>query len=152
MRFARYNLLLASNSTFMTDSMYLGIIQFCRNLNEHYYNLILTTSVIWQIDANFSPFQLLNEYASFSHHARTLKTNLLGLISNFSKYYFKTGTIYLLFLSWHVFTALEFNSNHFGILIRKIVKPCEHNEIKRPIGTIFRKYKPIKHYFMISRK
>ena len=33
------------------------------------------------------------EYASFSHQARTLKTNLLGLISNFSKYYFKTGTI-----------------------------------------------------------
>ena len=33
------------------------------------------------------------EYASFSHQARVFKTNLLSLISNFSKYYFKTGTI-----------------------------------------------------------
>ena len=50
------------------------------------------------------------EYASFSHHARTLGTNLLGLISNFSKYYFKIGTNCLLFLSSHVFTALEFTA------------------------------------------
>ena len=57
------------------------------------------------------------EYASLSHQARTLKTNLLGLISIFSKYYFKTGTISLLFLFSHVFINLEFESNHFGILL-----------------------------------
>ena len=60
-RFASYHLLLlASNSTFMTDSMYLGIIQICWNLNEHYYFLISTTSMIWQKDAKSSPFQLRN--------------------------------------------------------------------------------------------
>ena len=32
-RFVRYHLLLASNSTFMTDFLYLH--QICRNLNEH---------------------------------------------------------------------------------------------------------------------
>ena len=69
------------------------------------------------------------KYASFSHQARTLKTNLLGLISNFSKYYFKTGTICLLFLSSCVFTVLELDSNHFGILLWKIVKPRDHNVI-----------------------
>ena len=35
--------------------------------------------------------------ASFSHQAKTLKTNLLGLISIISKYYFKTSTICFLF-------------------------------------------------------
>ena len=118
-RFARYHLL-ASNSTFMTDSMYLGIIQICQNLNEYYYYLVSNTSMIWQIDADCSPFPG-GEYTSFSYQSRTLKTNLLGLISNFSKYYFKTGTICLLFLSSHVFTALEFDSNHFGILLWNIV-------------------------------
>ena len=59
-RFAGYYLLLAFNSTFMTDSMYLGTIQVCQNLNERYYCLISTTFVIWQLDANFSSFQLLN--------------------------------------------------------------------------------------------
>ena len=81
----------------------------------------------------------VTEYASFSHQVRTLKTHLLGLISNFTKYCFKIGTIYLLFLSSHVFTALKFDSNHFDILLWKIKKPREHNEIKPPIGTIFRK-------------
>ena len=89
------------------------------------------------------------ECTSFSHQARTLKTNLLGLISNFSKYYFKTGTICLLFLSLHLFTAFEFDSNHFGILLWKILKPRDHNEIKLTIGKIFQKYKPIRHYFVI---
>ena len=45
-RFAHYHVLLASNSTFMTDSMSLGTIQISRKLNEHYYYLISTTSVI----------------------------------------------------------------------------------------------------------
>ena len=57
------------------------------------------------------------EYASFSHQAKTPKTNLLGLTSTFCKYYFKTGTICLLFLSSHVFTTLEFDSNHFTALL-----------------------------------
>ena len=90
------------------------------------------------------------EYAFFSHQARTLKTNLLGLISNFSKYYFKTGNIRLLFLSSHVFTTLEFDSSHFGVRLSKIVEPRDHNEIKPPIGKIFRKYKPVRHYFVMS--
>ena len=58
-RFARYHLL-ASNSTLMTDSMYLGTIQTCRKLNKNFHYLISITSVIWQIDANCSPFQLPN--------------------------------------------------------------------------------------------
>ena len=44
------------------------------------------------------------EYASFSHQARMLKTNVLGLIS--SQYYFETGTICLLFLSSLIFTCI----------------------------------------------
>ena len=59
-RFARCHLLLASNSTFMNDSMYFGTIQICQNLKEHCYYLISTIFVIWQIDANCSPFQSLN--------------------------------------------------------------------------------------------
>ena len=94
----------------------------------------------------------VTEYVSFSHQAETLKTNLLGLISMFSKYYFKTGAICFLFSSSHVFTALEFDSNHFGILLWKIVKPCGYNEIKPPIGKIFRKYKPIRNFFVMSQK
>ena len=39
-RFARYRIFLASNSTFMADSLYLGTIQTCQNLNEHYYCII----------------------------------------------------------------------------------------------------------------
>ena len=80
------------------------------------------------------------EYASFSLQAKTLRTNFQGLISNFSKYFSKIDTVWLLFLSSHVFTALEFDSNHFGILLWKIVKPRDHNEIKPPIGKMFRKY------------
>ena len=57
------------------------------------------------------------EHAPFSHQGRTLKANLLGLISNISNYCFKTGTIFLLFLSSDVFTALEFDSNHFDVLL-----------------------------------
>ena len=43
----------------------------------------------------------------------------------------KTGSVCLLFLSSHVFTALEFHSNHFGILRWKIVKPQDHDETKQ---------------------
>ena len=94
----------------------------------------------------------VTDYASLSHQARTLRTSLLGLMSNISKYYFKTDTICLFFFSSHVIKALEFDSSHFGILLWKKVKPRDYNEIKSPIWKIFRKYKPIRHYFVMSRR
>ena len=68
-----------------------------------------------------------------------LKLTYNSLISNFSRYYFKTGTLCLLSLSSHVFPALEFDNNCFGMLLWKAVKPHDHNETKPPIGKIFRK-------------
>ena len=59
-RFSRYYPFLASNSTSMTGSMNLGTIQICRKVNEHYYYLISTTSVILEIDTNYSPIQSMN--------------------------------------------------------------------------------------------
>ena len=57
--FARcYYLLLASSSAFMTDSLYLLLIQIWRNLNEHYYYLTSTKTLICEIDADCSPFRL----------------------------------------------------------------------------------------------
>ena len=110
-RFAGYHLR-ASSSTYMTDSMYLGTCHICRDLNERCQYLISTTSMIRHRCKSF-PFPVA-EYASFSHQGRTPKTNLQGLILNFSEYYFKTGTICRLYLSSHVFFALGFDSNHFG--------------------------------------
>ena len=51
------------------------------------------------------------------------------------------------------FTALEFDSNRFGILLSKIVKPRDrnHDEIEPPIGKILRKNIPIRHYFVMPR-
>ena len=46
LRFARYHLLLTSSSTFMTDSLHLGTIQIWRNVNEQYYHLTSTKSMI----------------------------------------------------------------------------------------------------------
>ena len=69
-----YHPLLAFNSTFMTGSVYLGTIQICRNLNEHHCYLILTTSVIWQIDTNCSPPQSLN---MFPFHIRLERLKLI---------------------------------------------------------------------------
>ena len=112
-----YHFLLASH---FHDWFY--VLRYNSDLSKLEWTLISTTSVIWQIDTNCSPFQLLN-MSSFHIRFRTLKTNLLGLMSNFSTYYFKTGTICFLFLSSHVFTALEFDSNHFLIILWKIVKP-----------------------------
>ena len=132
-RLAHYHLLLASNSTFMTDSLYLGTIQICRNRRK-----------IFSIP--------VAEFTSFSHQARALITNLLGFISTFSKYYFEIGTICLLFSSAHLFTALEFHGNHFAILLSKMVKPHDHNEIKLSIGKIFPKYIKKGYYFVMSRK
>ena len=67
-----------------------------------------------------------------------LKLTYCGSISNISKDYCKTGTVCFLFLSSHVFTALEFDSNNFGVLLRKIVKPRDNiNKIKPTIGKVF---------------
>ena len=110
----RYHLC-ASSSTFMTDSHDLDTIQVRRNLLS-------------------IPF---DENASFSHQARTLKTDLLQ---------------FNIKLSSNEFTALEFDSHYFGVLLWKIVKSGDHNEINPLIGKIFWKYKPIRHYFMMSRK
>ena len=84
--------------------------------------------MIWQIDANSSPFQ---SRKLFLFHIRLERLKLIyyGLISTFSKYSFKIGTICLLFLSSHVFTPLELDSNHLGILLWKIVKPGDYYEI-----------------------
>ena len=116
----------------------------CWNLNDYYYYLI--ENVIWKLQLcdlknRRKLFSIpVAEYAYFSHQDRTLKTNLLCLTSNFSKYFFKTGITCLLFLSSHVFTALEFDNNHFGFLPWKILKPRDHNEIKPLLGKIIRKY------------
>ena len=42
----------------------------------------------------------------------------------------------------------KFDSDQFGILLWKIIKPRDHNETKLSIGKILRKYKPIRHYFV----
>ena len=121
-RFVRYNNMICQHSH---DWFYLLRCNWgaTKIVNEYYYFLISTTSVICQIDANCSPFQS-------SNMARMLKTKLLGLTSIFSKCYFNTGTICLLFLSLHVFTTLEFDSNLLVIVPWKILKPRDHNEIK----------------------
>ena len=91
----------SSRSTFRTDSIYLGTIQISRTLNEHYY-YVFSFNCIRDLTNRRKVFSVLvTQYASVSHQVRTLKTNLLGLISSFSKYYFKTSTILLLSLSSH---------------------------------------------------
>ena len=70
--FAHYYLLLASNSIFMADSLYLSTFQIWKNFNKHYYYSISIKSVIWQRHKLFS----IPEYISFSHQARMLKINL----------------------------------------------------------------------------
>ena len=66
------------------------------------------------------------KYASFSHQGRTFITNLLRFNIRFrsgiKKY--ETGITSVLFLSPHVFTTLEFDTNHFDILFfKKTIKP-----------------------------
>ena len=55
-------------------------------------------------------------------------------------------------LSSHVLSALVVDNNHFGFLIWKIVKLRDNNETKPPIKKILQNYKPIRHYFVMSRK
>ena len=150
-RFARYHLLLASNSFFMTDSLYLGTIQISRNLNERYYYLTSTKSMIWQIDASCSPFQSLN---TLPFHIRLERFKLIYyvLISNFSKYYFKTGAVCFFFIFTCIYRFRIWKKNRFGILLWEIVKAPDHNEIKPPNGKIFQKYKPIRHYYRRPQK
>ena len=120
----------------MYDSQYLRTVQIWQNLNEHHYYLTSTKSVISQIDANCSPFHSLN---TLPFHIRLENLKLIkdSFILISSKYYFQTGTLYLLFLSSHVFTILELDNNYFGILFWKIVKPRDHDEIKPSIEKIF---------------
>ena len=74
-----------------------------------------------------------------------IASHKVSLISTFSNYNFKPGTICLLFLSSYVFTALEFDGNYFDILPWKIVKTCHHTKIKPLIKKIFQKHKSIRH-------
>ena len=126
------------------------VLRYNSDLSKLEWTLLLFSfNNIGDLTINRKLFSIpVADYASFSHHARTNKTNLLGLISSCSKYHFKPGTICPLFWSSHVFTPLEFDSYHFW----KIVKPCDHNEVKTPIGKVFQKYKPIRHYFVMSQK
>ena len=84
--------------------------------------------MIWQIDANCSPFQSLKLFL-FHLRLERLKLIYYGLISTFSKYSFKIGTICLLFLSPHVFTPLEHDNNYLDIVLWKIVKPGDYYKI-----------------------
>ena len=113
--------------------------------------LTSTRSVICQIEVNCSPLQSLNMLPFYIRPER-LKMTYYSVIQKFCRYYFDTDTPCLLFLSWHVFATWEFDSNYFGILLWKIVKPREYNETKPPIAKIFRNYKPVRHYFVMSRK
>ena len=72
------------------------IRQIWQNLNEHYYYLTLTKSVICQMDANCSPFQWLN-MLPFHIRLEHLKLIYQSLVSTFFKCYFKIGTLCLLF-------------------------------------------------------
>ena len=45
---------------------------------------------------------------------------------------------------------LEFDSNHFGILLLKIVKPRDYNEKNPPISKMFRNYEPVRYYFTLK--
>lgn len=109
------NLLLDSKRVLMTD---LGTIQNWPNLSKHQYNLTSTKFLIWKIDENVSSFQSLN---MLSFHIRLLHLKLIyyDLISIFVTF----GTMYILFLSSHVFISLKFNNIHISVLFWNIVKP-----------------------------
>ena len=55
-----------------------------------------------------------------------LKLNYHGLLSTFSKYFLKLAQS----APFTLFTALVFDSNYFGVLIWKIVKPRDYNKLK----------------------
>ena len=105
----------SSKRVLMTD---LGTIQNWPNLSKHQYNLTSTKFLIWKIDENVSSFQSLN---MLSFHIRLLHLKLIyyDLISIFVTF----GTMYILFLSSHVFISLKFNNIHISVLFWNIVKP-----------------------------
>ena len=136
--------------SFVTNSQYLGTIQIRQNLNKCHYYLTSTKSVICQIDPNCSPFQLLNMLLFY------IRLELLKLIFYRLIYFFLYITLKLAHSASFIFPcihrALEFDSNYFSIVPWKMLKPRDHNETKPPIGKIFQKYKPIRHYFVMPRK
>ena len=150
-RFACYHLLLASNNTFMTYFKYLGTTQIWWNLNEHHCYLTSTNSVVFQIDATCSPFQVLN-MLPLQFRLEPLRLIYCSLTRNFSEYHFKTDALCLFFFPSHVFSAFDFDSSYIGILLWKIVKPHDDVEIKPLVGEIFQDYKLIIHYFLMSQK
>ena len=81
-RFTRYHLLLASSNTFMTDSMY----WYNSDLSKLEWTLLLFNFNYIRDLTNRSKLfsNPVAECTYFSHQARKLKTDLLGLISNFS--------------------------------------------------------------------
>ena len=146
--------------SFITDSQYLGTIQIWWNFSKHCYYLTSTKSVICQINANCSSFHSLN-MLHFHIRLAGLKLTCYSLISNFSRYFSNTARLCLLCLlffalpslpSSHVFAALQFNINYFGILLWKIVKPRNCNETKLPIRKNPWKYKAIRHYLLMFQK
>ena len=73
---------------------------------QHCHDWLLfpsTKSAICQIDANCSLFQSFNMLL-FHIRLEYIKLIYYGLVSVFSKYYFKIGTICLFFVSSHVLT------------------------------------------------
>ena len=56
------------------------------------------------------------------------------------------------FLCSYIFATLEFDSNYLVSFLWNIVKLPDHSEVKPPIGKIFWKYKPIRHYLVMSSK
>ena len=50
------------------------------------------------------------------------KLTYYSITSKFSRYFFKTGILCLLFLSSHVFAALQFDINYFGIILSIILE------------------------------
>ena len=117
------------------------------NLNEYYHYLTLPECVICQIETNCSPVHSLN-MLPFHIRLKRLKLTFYSLISNFPGSYLKTGIFCLLSFSSHV----EVDSNYFGVLLLKILKPRENNSTNSPIGKIFQTYKPIRHNFVMSQK
>ena len=87
------------------DNISLGTVQIWQNLNELHYYLTLTKSVICQIDGNCSLCQWLN-MLPFKVKLKRLKLIYFSLISIFSKFQFKTGTLCPLFLPSYLFSHL----------------------------------------------
>ena len=106
-----------------------------------------TSMNTFQIDAYCSSFQSQN---MLPFHVRLGRLKL----TYYSKFFLDISlklTLCLFFLSSHVLASLQFDSHYFNILLWKIAKQSDHNEIKPPIAKIFPKYKPIRQ-FVMSRK